>query len=191
MLLWAATGPTLDTSATTNAAACLIEMCIANSRSVPERAPPYPILDCPAGPHEHDQRPMPVMTASVARPPNVGAAISPDRRAYRLSSIDMVRGLVIVIMAIDHVRDFFLAGAQQDPMADPNVALSLFATRWITHFCAPVFVLLAGVSAGLMTARRSPADLGRLLFTRGLWLIFVEWFVISTLSTFSPAGITE
>ena len=80
-----------------------------------------------------------------------------DQRAYRLTSIDMVRGLVIVIMAIDHVRDNFFAGAQQDPMADPNIAVSLFATRWITHFCAPVFVLLAGVSAGLMVARRSRA----------------------------------
>jgi len=131
------------------------------------------------------------MTASVAKPLDVGGALAPDRRSYRLREIDMLRGLVIVIMAIDHVRDFFLAGAQQDPMADPNVALSLFATRWITHFCAPVFVLLAGVSAGLMTARKSPADLARLLFTRGLWLVFVEWFVISTLSTFSPGGIAE
>ena len=84
-----------------------------------------------------------------------------DQRAYRLTSIDMVRGLVIVIMAIDHVRDNFFAGAQQDPMADPNIAVSLFATRWVTHFCAPVFVLLAGVSAGLMVARRSRGDLGR------------------------------
>jgi len=116
---------------------------------------------------------------------------APDQRSYRLTAIDMLRGLVIVIMAIDHVRDFFLAGAQQDPMADPNVAVSLFATRWITHFCAPVFVLLAGVSAGLMASRRSPRDLARLLATRGLWLVFVEWFVISTLSTFSPGGIAE
>ena len=84
-----------------------------------------------------------------------------DRRAYRLSAIDMLRGLVIVIMAIDHVRDFFLVGAEQDPMANPNITAGLFATRWITHFCAPVFVLLAGTSAGLMTARKSPAELAR------------------------------
>jgi uncharacterized membrane protein len=134
---------------------------------------------------------MPVMTASVATAANVRVGTAPDHRSYRLTAIDTLRGLVIVIMAIDHVRDFFLAGAQQDPMADPNVAVSLFVTRWITHFCAPVFVLLAGVSAGLMASRRNPRDLARLLATRGLWLVFVEWFVISTLSTFSPGGIAE
>jgi uncharacterized membrane protein len=103
----------------------------------------------------------------------------------------MLRGLVIVIMALDHVRDFFLAGAQQDPMADPNVTVAVFATRWVTHFCAPVFVLLAGVSAGLMIARRDPLGVARFLFTRGLWLIAVEWLVISTLTTFSPGGIPQ
>jgi uncharacterized membrane protein len=114
-----------------------------------------------------------------------------DHRSYRLSAIDMVRGLVIVIMAIDHVRDFFMVAAEQDPMANPNVSVGLFATRWITHFCAPVFVLLAGTSAGLMVARRSPTDLAWFLFTRGVWLIFVEVFVISTSATFSPGGIAE
>jgi uncharacterized membrane protein len=94
-----------------------------------------------------------------------------DARAYRLSSIDMLRGLAIVIMAIDHVRDLLLAGATQDPMADPNISPALFATRWITHFCAPVFVLLAGTSAGLM-APEDPISAGRFL-CRGAWLIFV------------------
>jgi uncharacterized membrane protein len=134
---------------------------------------------------------MSVITASPANSPGIGTVVSPDRRSYRLTAVDMLRGLVIVIMAIDHVRDFFLFGAQQDPMSDPNVTVGLFATRWITHFCAPVFVLLAGVSAGLMTTRRNPVDLARLLFTRGLWLVIVEWFVISTMSTFSPGGIAE
>ena len=114
-----------------------------------------------------------------------------DRRAYRLSAIDALRGLAIVIMAIDHVRDFFLVAAEQDPMANPNITLGLFVTRWITHFCAPVFVLLAGVSAGLMVARKSPTELARFLFTRGLWLIAVEWLVISTSATFAPGGIAE
>jgi uncharacterized membrane protein len=112
-----------------------------------------------------------------------------DARAYRLSSIDMLRGLAIVIMAIDHVRDLFLAGATQDPMADPNIRAALFATRWITHFCAPVFVLLAGTSAGLMAARKTRSQLGRFLLARGAWLIFVEWFVISTAWTFAPFGL--
>ena len=103
----------------------------------------------------------------------------------------MLRGLVIVLMAIDHVRDFFFSGALQDPTADPNVTAAMFATRWITHFCAPVFVLLAGTSAGLMASRKTPSELGRFLFTRGVWLIFVEVFIIATASTFSPQGIAE
>jgi uncharacterized membrane protein len=96
-----------------------------------------------------------------------------DRRAYRLTSIDIVRGLVIIIMALDHVRDFTMAASVQDPTADPSVSPLLFATRWITHFCAPTFVLLAGVSAGLMAQRKSPGELARFLVVRGLWLILI------------------
>jgi len=114
-----------------------------------------------------------------------------DKRAYRLTNIDMIRGLVIVIMAIDHVRDNFLLGAVQDPTTDPNVTGAVFATRWITHFCAPVFVLLAGVSAGMMAERKSAAQLARFLVARGLWLIAVELVVISTAITFAPGGIAE
>jgi uncharacterized membrane protein len=114
-----------------------------------------------------------------------------DKRSYRLSAIDMIRGLVIVIMAIDHVRDNFFAGALQDPTSDPNVIAGVFATRWITHFCAPVFVLLAGTSAGLMATRKSANELGRFLFIRGAWLIFVEMVIISTAVTFAPGGIPE
>ncbi len=111
-----------------------------------------------------------------------------DQRAYRLTSIDMLRGLVIVIMALDHVRDFFMTGAVVDPMADPDVAPALYFTRWITHFCAPVFVFLAGTSAGLMVARKAPRELAWFLFTRGVWLILIEWFVIATFISFAPAG---
>ena len=84
-----------------------------------------------------------------------------NERGYRLSSIDMLRGLAIVIMAIDHVRDFFMVAAEMDPMANPDIGAALFFTRWITHFCAPVFVFLAGTSAGLMTARRTPSAWAR------------------------------
>jgi len=114
-----------------------------------------------------------------------------NARAYRLTSLDMLRGLVIVIMALDHVRDFFHAGALQDPTSDPNAGGALFFTRWITHFCAPVFVFLAGTSAGLMTARKPPAALGAFLLKRGLWILVVEWFVIATSSSFAPWGIAE
>src|ERR1041384_3626147 len=101
----------------------------------------------------------------------------------------MLRGLVIVIMAIDHTRYFFSQAMTIDPMSDPNAGLPLALTRWITHFCAPVFVFLAGTSAGLMVARKTPADLWKFLFTRGLWLIFVEVFIISTATTYAPGGI--
>jgi uncharacterized membrane protein len=114
-----------------------------------------------------------------------------SQRAYRLDSIDFLRGLVIVIMAIDHTRDYFIFAPAQDPMKMPNVTLALFFTRWITHFCAPVFVLLAGVSVGLMTARRTPTQLTRFLLTRGLWLIFVEVFIIATAETFAPFGMAQ
>jgi uncharacterized membrane protein len=118
-------------------------------------------------------------------------AAAGDARGYRLTSIDFLRGLAIVIMAIDHVRDGFFAGAVQDPMADSNIAPSLFLTRWITHFCAPVFTVLAGTSAGLMAARKNAGELGRFLLTRGIWLVFVEVAVIATLLTFRPGGIPQ
>jgi len=114
-----------------------------------------------------------------------------DQRAYRLTSIDMLRGLVIVIMAIDHTRDFFSMQMTIDPMGDPNAPLSLALTRWITHFCAPVFVFLAGTSAGLMAARKSPGELGHFLLLRGLWLIVVEVVLISTAVSFAPGGIEQ
>jgi uncharacterized membrane protein len=123
--------------------------------------------------------------------PTQAAVTAPNQRAYRLEAIDILRGLVIVIMALDHVRDHFLLGTEQDPMANPNITAGLFATRWITHFCAPVFVLLAGVSAGLMSARKSASELASFLFKRGMWLIFVEVFVISTIVSFSPFGVPE
>ena len=100
----------------------------------------------------------------------------------------MLRGLVIIIMALDHVRDFFMAGATQDPVNTPDVSVPLYFTRWITHFCAPVFVFLAGTSAGLMVARKTPAELGTFLLTRGLWLLFIEVVVVSTGISFAPLG---
>src|SRR3954463_5779724 len=114
-----------------------------------------------------------------------------DSRAYRLTSIDIVRGLVIVIMALDHVRDFTMVASVQDPTTDPSVSPLLFATRWITHFCAPTFVLLAGVSAGLMARRKSSGELAQFLVVRGLWLLLIEVLVISTAVSLSPTGIAD
>lgn len=114
---------------------------------------------------------------------------SSDRRAYRVSSLDILRGLVIVLMALDHVRDFVMVAAVQDPTADPTTGPMLFVTRWITHFCAPTFVFLAGTSAGLMARRKSSSDLASFLLTRGLWLIVLELVVISVTWTFAPTGV--
>ena len=119
------------------------------------------------------------------------AAPASDRRAYRMSSLDILRGLVIVVMALDHVRDFVMIASVQDPTADPAANPLLFTTRWITHFCAPTFVFLAGTSAGLMGSRRRPTELASFLLTRGLWLIVLEVLVISVTWSFAPTGISE
>ena len=127
--------------------------------------------------------------AAVPSTIETAAASTSDRRAYRLSSLDILRGLVIVLMALDHVRDFVMTAAVQDPTADPAASPLLFATRWITHFCAPTFVFLAGTSAGLMAGRKTPAELATFLLTRGLWLLVLEVLVISPAWSFAPAGI--
>jgi uncharacterized membrane protein len=104
------------------------------------------------------------------------AAVTTPRRA-RIESIDMLRGLIIVLMALDPVHDFFgdLAVRPTDLAA---TTAPLFFTRWITHFCAPVFFLLTGTSAWLTLRRMSKPELSRFLLTRGLWLIFLEVVVM-------------
>ena len=94
----------------------------------------------------------------------------------RLDSIDLLRGVVMVVMALDHTRDFFGAGGlNPQDVANP----ALFLTRWATHFCAPIFMLLAGMSAYLYGARgRSTAEISRFLFTRGFWLIVLEFTIV-------------
>jgi uncharacterized membrane protein len=105
----------------------------------------------------------------------------PGRRS-RLYSVDMLRGLVMVIMALDHVRDFFSNAYTFDPTDLTRTDAPLFFTRWITHFCAPVFVFLAGTGAFLSTSRGKPKrDLAGFLLTRGLWLILLDLFVVHTL----------
>ena len=93
----------------------------------------------------------------------------------RLDSVDILRGLVMVVMALDHTRDFF-SNYAGDPVDLGNASAGIFLTRWITHFCAPVFVFLAG--AGAFLSNKPKPELARFLVTRGLWLVFLELTVI-------------
>lgn len=99
----------------------------------------------------------------------------------RIKTIDFVRGLVIVIMAIDHVRDLLhVTSFSADPLDLKTTTPLLFITRWITHLCAPTFVFLAGTSAYLMTMQQNNLNATRkFLFTRGLWLILLELTIIN------------
>lgn len=90
----------------------------------------------------------------------------------RLESVDVVRGVIMIIMALDHTRDFF--GQPGSPTNLATASVALFFTRWITNICAPVFFLLTGTGAWLSLCKRSKAELSRFLFTRGLWLIFLD-----------------
>jgi uncharacterized membrane protein len=105
----------------------------------------------------------------------VNTSATPTR--VRVEAVDVVRGVIMIIMALDHTRDFFgIPG--QNPTDLANASAALFLTRWITHFCAPVFFLLTGTGAFLSLRRKSPSELSRFLFTRGLWLIFLEVVVV-------------
>lgn len=103
---------------------------------------------------------------------------SPPRE--RLESVDLLRGLVMVIMALDHVRDYFTE-SRFDPLDLSQTTVPLALTRLITHFCAPVFVFLAGTGAYLsLTRGKSRSELSKFLLTRGLWLILLELTVLRT-----------
>ena len=108
-------------------------------------------------------------------------------QSTRIQSIDILRGAVMIIMALDHVRDFFHIHAfDDDPTNFATTTPVLFFTRWITHFCAPVFLLLSGTSAFLAGQKRSKKEHSLFLIKRGLWLVFVELAVITLGWTFNP-----
>ncbi len=104
---------------------------------------------------------------------SASAEVLPSQH-LRIESVDFLRGLVMVIMALDHTR-VFLSNAQFAPTDLSQTTPTLFLTRWITHFCAPSFVFLAGTAAFLYGSKgKTNAELSRFLLTRGLWLIFLE-----------------
>ena len=121
------------------------------------------------------------------------AAPTTSTARYRIDSIDVLRGIVMVIMALDHVRDFFhkvvVEGGEDLATGPTDLATTtplLFFTRWITHFCAPIFVFLAGTAAFLLSLKKSKKDLSGFLIKRGIWLLIVETVIITFGWTFNP-----
>jgi uncharacterized membrane protein len=124
---------------------------------------------------------LPSRTLAVGETPQTASLAG--RSSGRIVSLDIMRGLVMVIMAVDHTRDFF-TNLRFEPETLAQTYYALFFTRWITHFCAPLFFFLAGTGAFFYGKRRTPQALTRFLWTRGLWLILLEFTVIGTAWTF-------
>jgi uncharacterized membrane protein len=103
---------------------------------------------------------------------------------FRIHSIDILRGVVMIIMALDHTRDFL--HIPSDPTNLQTTTPVLFFTRWITHFCAPVFVFLSGTSAFLSGRKKTKKELSSFLLKRGIWLIIIEVTVFNLFLTFDP-----
>lgn len=123
------------------------------------------------------------MEAAIIKP----TALSKPYRSYRIDSIDLLRGLVMIIMALDHARDLLHFGAiTEDPTNLQTTTPWLFFTRWMTHFCAPVFVFLSGTSIYLQSLRKSKHELSIFLLKRGLWLIVAEVALVSLGISFDP-----
>ena len=110
----------------------------------------------------------------------MASPVAPGLGTQRIDSIDLLRGIVMVIMMLDHTRDFIHSGIFFfDPLDLSRTTVWVFLTRWITHYCAPVFVFLAGTGAYLQFARgKTKRELSRFLLTRGLWLIILEVTVV-------------
>lgn len=107
--------------------------------------------------------------------------------ANRVQSLDLLKGIILLLMALDHTRDFFHSSAFLFNPLDPQQSnWPLYLTRWITHFCAPAFSLLASVSAFFVGGKKSATELSVFLFKRGLWLVFIQQTLIQFAWYFSP-----
>jgi len=116
-----------------------------------------------------------ILPASTER---ASSRAQPALKAARVDSIDLLRGVVMIVMALDHSRDFF-SGAMFDPTDLTQTTPALFFTRIVTHICAPTFILLAGTSAYLSLSRgKSRADLSRYLLTRGIAFLIAEMTIM-------------
>jgi uncharacterized membrane protein len=119
--------------------------------------------------------------ASIRNKPSIVSVQAP-----RLVSVDILRGIVMVLMALDHTRDF-LTSVRTAPEDLAHTSGALFFTRFITHFCAPVFAFLAGTGAFLATRRgKSIQQLSRFFVTRGLWLLLLEFTLVDFAWGFVP-----
>lgn len=109
------------------------------------------------------------------------------KKSERFAALDVLRGLTMVIMALDHARDFFALGFVYFAPTDIDLTnLEVFFTRWITHFAAPTFIFLAGIGLYFASARRTKNELAYLAISRGVWLIFLELTLIGFFWAFSP-----
>jgi uncharacterized membrane protein len=114
--------------------------------------------------------------------------VSLKGRVQRIDSIDLLRGLVMIVMALDHARYPYFTNLRISPEDVEHSFLALFLTRWVTHFCAPLFFLLAGTGAYLSVVNgRTIKEVSGFLWKRGLWLVFLELTVIAFAWSFNPA----
>ncbi|CAG5016945.1 hypothetical protein DYBT9275_05669 [Dyadobacter sp. CECT 9275] len=98
----------------------------------------------------------------------------------RVTSIDLLKGIVMVMMALDHTRDYFYQSSTLSGVTDPaHATWAVYLTRWVTHLCAPTFSFLAGISAYLSGKRKTKAELSGFLVKRGLWLVLMELTIIN------------
>src|SRR5215470_12676727 len=116
---------------------------------------------------------MATLTLTCENSTSVEAVAAAPAARFRIESVDFLRGVVMILMALDHTRDF-LGVNTISPTDLRHTTIALFFTRWITHFCAPVFFLLTGTGAYLSLRTKSKRQLSWFLFTRGVWLIFLE-----------------